>query len=281
MRATAACLDRPEAGPAAAFTLIVEPRREPVGGQRAREVVALAGLAVELAELLDGLVRLDALGDDVDREVPGEAQDGLHDRAVVRVGGHALHEPQVDLVASYTSQGLAGTETPAAINPATGLSRVPPNLVGGYVSSLGNLIAQDYPTYRVGVSISLPWGNTTAKADLGRTLVEGTKIGNQRAQTEQVIEAEVRNAVQAIRSAEALLASAVAARIADEQLAESEQRQFRGGATTFFVVRQRLTDLAVARALELRARADLNKAISAFNRSVGATLTANNVAVSK
>jgi hypothetical protein len=55
---------------------------------------------------------------------------------------------------------------------------------------LGNLIAQDYPTYRVGVSISLPLGNRTAKANLGRTLVEGTRIGNQRAQTEQVIEAK-------------------------------------------------------------------------------------------
>jgi HAE1 family hydrophobic/amphiphilic exporter-1 len=47
-------------------------------------------------------------------------------------------KPQIDLVGTYTSQGLAGSETAAAINPATGLSRVPPTVVGGYFTSLGN-----------------------------------------------------------------------------------------------------------------------------------------------
>ena len=189
-------------------------------------------------------------------------------------------KPQIDLVGSYTSQGLAGTQTSAAINPTTGLSRVPPNLVGGYFTSLGNLLAQDYPTYRVGVTISLPWGNTTAKANLGRTLVEADRIGNQRAQTEQVIEAEVRNALQALRSAEARLASAAAARTSAEQLSESEQRQFRAGTTTLYLVLQRQTELLAARGRELQAQTDLNKAISEFQRATGTTLTANKVTVS-
>lgn len=189
-------------------------------------------------------------------------------------------KPQIDLVGTYTSQGLAGTETQAAINPATGLSRVPPNLVGGYFNSLGNLFGFDYPTYRVGVTISLPWGNRTAKANLGRTLVEGTRISNQRAQAEQVIEAEVRNALQALRSAEARLASALAARSSAEQLFESEQRQFRSGTTTTYLVLQRQTELLAARGRELQAQTDLNKAISEFQRATGTTLTANNVTVS-
>jgi outer membrane protein TolC len=175
---------------------------------------------------------------------------------------------------------LAGSETPAAINPNTGLSRVPSNLVGGYLNSLGNLLAFDYPTYRVGVAISLPWGNTTAKANLGRTLVEGNRIGNQRAQTEQIIEAEVRNAVQAVRSAEALLASAVAGRIAAEQLAESEQRQFAAGTTTTYLVLERQNELRAARSRELLAQTALNRAISEFQRATGTTLSANNVTVS-
>ena len=189
-------------------------------------------------------------------------------------------KPQIDLVASYTAQGLAGTETAAAISPTTGLSRVPPNLVGGYVNSLGNLLQLDYPTYRVGVAISLPWGNTVAKANLGRTLVEADRIGNQRAQTEQVVEAEVRNSLQALRSAEARLASAAASRAAAEQLAESEQRQFRAGTTTFYLVLQRQTELLAARGRELQAQTDLNRAISEFQRATGTTLTANNVTVS-
>lgn len=189
-------------------------------------------------------------------------------------------KPQIDLVGSYTATGLAGSETPRAIDPVTGQSRVPPNLVGGYINSLGNLIAQDYPTYRAGIVISLPWGNTTAKANLGRTLVEGTRIGNLRAQAEQVIEAEVRNSLQALRSAEARLTSALASREAAEKLSESEQRQFRAGTTTFYLVLQRQTELLAARSRELQAQTDLNKAISEFQRATGTTLTANNVTVS-
>lgn len=183
-------------------------------------------------------------------------------------------KPQIDLVGSYTSQGLAGTVT------ANGQGRVPGNLIGGYISSLGNLVAFDYPTYRIGVAVSLPWGNTTAKANLGRTLVEGTRLGNQRAQAEQIIEAEVRNAIQALRSAEARLASAAASRASAEQLLSSEQRQFAAGTTTTYLVLQRQNELLAARGRELQAQTDLNRAISEFQRSTGTTLTANNVTVS-
>ncbi len=192
-----------------------------------------------------------------------------------------LTKPQIDLVSSYTSNGLAGTTTAASINPTTGESRVPPNLVGGYFNSLGNLIQQDYPTYRVGVTISLPFGNHTAKANLGRTLAEGDQIKNSQAQTEQVIEADVRNALQTLRSAEARLQAAAATRAATEQLYDSEQRQFRAGTSTVFLVFQRQTALISARANELQAQTDLNKAISTFQRATGTTLTANSVEITK
>lgn len=184
-------------------------------------------------------------------------------------------KPQIDLVGTYSAQGLAGTRTSA--NPSL---TVPENLIGGYGSSLGNLLAQDYPSYRLGVSISLPWGNRVAEANFGRSLVEGDRITNQRAQTEQVIEAEVRNALQALRSAEARLSSALAARVAAEQLAVSEDRQFRAGTTTFYLVLQRQNELLAARSRELQAQTDLNRAISEFQRATGTTLSANNVTVS-
>ena len=211
-------------------------------------------------------------------------------------------KPQIDLVGTYTTQGLAGaatvrptTATPSAlttrVNELSALagldplavtvatSTVPPNLVGGYFSSLGNLIQQDYPTYRVGVQIALPWKNTVAKANLGRTLVTADRIKNQQAQQEQIIEAEVRNSLQALRSSEARLASALASRQSAEQLYDSQQRQFRAGTSTFYLVLQRQTELLAARGRELQAQTDLNKAISEFQRSTGTTLSANNVSV--
>ncbi|MBA2493121.1 MAG: TolC family protein [Acidobacteria bacterium] len=212
-------------------------------------------------------------------------------------------KPQIDLIGTYTANGLAGTATTrpttnttsalttrvnelsalAGLPPlptTTTTNTLPPNLVGGYFNSLGNLLAQDYPTYRVGVQISLPWGNRTAKANLGRTLVQSDRIKNQQAQTEQIIEAEVRNSLQALCSAEARLASALASRQSAEQLSESEQRQFRAGTTTFYLVLQRQTELLAARGRELQSQTDLNKAISEFQRATGATLSANSVTIS-
>lgn len=214
-------------------------------------------------------------------------------------------KPQIDLVGTYTTVGLAGSLTPAAISGGssqnnllrvrvnqlselaglppldvtTGSSGVNPNLVGGYGTSLGNLLGQDYPTYRAGVRIELPLRNRTAEANLGRSLAEGRRIQNDRAQAEQLIEADVRNVTQALRSAEARLASAAAARSSAEQQFESEQRQFRAGTTTFFLVLQRQTELLAARGRELQAQTDLNKAIAEFQRATGSTLTANNVSI--
>jgi HAE1 family hydrophobic/amphiphilic exporter-1 len=185
-------------------------------------------------------------------------------------------KPQIDLVGSYTTQGLAGSLTQRGED----LGTVPSNFVGGYGTSLRNLGSFNYPSYRIGVQIALPWGNTVAKANLGRTLVEKSRIANQRAQAEQIIEAEVRNALQALRSAEARLQSAAAARTAAEQLYQSEQRQFQAGTTTFFLVQQRQTELITAKGRELHAQTDLNRAISEFQRSIGSTLEANNVTVS-
>jgi len=217
-------------------------------------------------------------------------------------------KPQIDLVGNYTSNGLAGTANeisrmsstvnpdllarinqisagqnlpPLIIEPTTTISAPPDTLVGGFFNSLGGLLSQKFPTYRLGVRISLPWGNRVAEANLGSSLAEQSQIVNQRAQQEQIIEAQVRNSLQSLRSAEARLASALAARTSAEQLSESEQRQFRAGTTTVYLVLQRQTELLAARGRELQAQTDLNKAISEFQRATGTTLSANNVTVTK
>lgn len=190
-------------------------------------------------------------------------------------------KPRVDLNGTYLTSGLAGSTTAASINPATGLSRVPDNLVGGYFNSLGNLITQDYPTFRVGLTITLPFGNRVAQANLGRTLAERSQIETSTAQVEQAIEADVRNALQSLRSAEARLQAAAATRGSAEQLYESEERQFKAGTTTVFLVFQRQNELIAARGRELQAQTDLNKAISNFRRAVGTTLEVNRVEITK
>jgi outer membrane protein TolC len=210
--------------------------------------------------------------------------------------------PQVDLTASYSSNALAGSlrdeDNPLVsglvslqdrVNQLSSLSNLPPlpatafgtdgALSGGYGQSLKNLLSQNNPTVRVGVRISLPLRNRTAKANLGRALAEGSRIENRRARQEQIIEAEVRNTMQALRSVEARLAAAAAARGAAEQQYTSERRKFQSGMSTAYMVSQRQLDLIAARGRELQAQTDLNRYIADFRRVTGSTLQSHNVAM--
>ncbi|HEX8164029.1 MAG TPA: TolC family protein [Pyrinomonadaceae bacterium] len=223
-------------------------------------------------------------------------------------------KPQVDLVGSYGAVGLAGALDPGrAVNPFSAASELqrqtinqiitrlnglpggdaqiallpqpaaqalPPELVGGYGQSLANLAANRYNNFRVGVQLNLPLRNRTAEAQLGRSLVEGERIRTQRAQLEQLIEVDVRNALQVTRTAESRLRAASVARQAAEQQYASELRKFDAGQSTFFLVLERQTSLATARGNELRAQTELNKSIAELQRATGNSLEANQVRVS-
>jgi len=150
---------------------------------------------------------------------------------------------------------------------------------GGYGRSLQNMLGQDNPTVTFGLSISLPLKNRTAKANLAKSQAEGRRIDTLKAKAEQVIEADVRNAMQSVRSVEARLAAAAASREAAEQQYTSEQRRFQAGMSTVFLVLQRQTDLTNARGRELQTQTDLNKAIAELQRAMGNTFRYRNVAV--
>jgi HAE1 family hydrophobic/amphiphilic exporter-1 len=219
--------------------------------------------------------------------------------------------PQVDLVASYGMVGLAGT-LQSAVNPLTASSAetrdritqlinavnatLPPTgqipgltpttsqpfpgqLVGGEFQSLGNLAANRYTNFRVGVAVNLPFRNSTAKAQYGRTLVDAERIRTQREQLEQLIQVDVRNALQQVRTSESRLRAAASARSASEQQYASEQRKLDAGQSTVFLVLERQTQLATARGNELRAQTELNKAIAEFQRATGNALEQNRVEI--
>ncbi|HEX7318208.1 MAG TPA: TolC family protein [Pyrinomonadaceae bacterium] len=210
--------------------------------------------------------------------------------------------PQVDLTATYGSNALAGSlrdeENPLVtglvslqervnqLSTLSGLPTVPmtsfdtnAEIVGGYGRSLKSLLAQNNPTVKVGVRVSLPWRNRTAKANFARSLTEGRRVENQRAKTEQTIEAEVRDSLQALRSSEARLAAASSARSTAEQQYQSERRKFQSGMSTTYMVSQRQIDLINAKGRELQAQTDLNKSVADFRRATGSTLQTHNVAL--
>src|SRR4051812_8310659 len=74
-----------------------EQRLELIGAHRLREEVALGAVAAEVAQRLELVVGLDALGDRPEAEAGGDVDDGAHDRRVVRLLAETVDERAVDL----------------------------------------------------------------------------------------------------------------------------------------------------------------------------------------
>ena len=158
---------------------------------------------------------------------------------------------------------------------------LPANLVGGYGSSLSNLFLQRYRTAQVGVTLSLPLRNRTAEANLASSLGTGRQIRTLRQQMEQVVEADVRNSLQAVLTAQKRVETAAAERQASQAQLESEQRRFRAGETINFFVLTRQNQLSEARSRELRALADYIIAKAQFQRATATILDEYSIQLGK
>lgn len=212
-----------------------------------------------------------------------------------------LTKPQIDLTASYSSAGIGGSRNPNFRSPFTQncatitdpADRAACNAnadlqaqqqaaflqsIGGAGTTYTDILANKYPTFRVGITFNLPlFGDKTSHAQLGRSLVESERLETQREQIEQNIQVDVRNALQALRTAEARLRAAAISRENSVKQYDSEQRKLDAGQSDVYKVLERQTALTNARSAELRAQTELNKAIADLQRATGSSLKANNV----
>jgi len=205
-------------------------------------------------------------------------------------------KPQIDLVASYSSSGIGGTLNPNFRSPFS-VTCAPDDTaciirqqqqqaqlqtllssIGSSASSVGDIFANKYPVFRLGINFNLPlFGDKTAATQYGKSLLEAERLDVQREQIEQGIQVEVRNAIQAIRTGEARLRAAAIARENTAKQYESEQRKLDAGQSDIYKVLERQTALTTARSNELRARTELNKAIAELQRVTGNSLKENNI----
>jgi outer membrane protein TolC len=218
---------------------------------------------------------------------------------------HEQTKPQIDAVVLHTNAGLAGTALTTGPNPITGglisiaeqvnqlsalagldplpplsgatTATVPPILIGGYPDSVSNLFNGRFPTTQVQLRFSLPLRNRTAEANLASNVAEARRIRDVQQQTELAVEASVRNSMQAVEMSKLRLDAAQVARLSAEAQYESEQRQFRAGTSTLFLVQQRQNDMITARSQERLSESALGKAIAAFDLATGRTLSVRNI----
>jgi len=228
-------------------------------------------------------------------------------------------KPQVDLVSTLATTGLAGKDVSGSLPPGTFvpliggnpdgnasaflLSQIrdiqeragfplavaplveaqggpPPDLIGGYGQDLRNLFSFRTRNVSVGVAIQLPFKNKTAEAELAGARIQQEQLQATMRSQEQVIEVDVRNSAQAVETSRARVLAAREARQNAEQQLEGEQRLYQVGRSTTFLLFQRENALTNARNAELRAETDYNKALADLQRATSTTLRANNVVVS-
>lgn len=159
------------------------------------------------------------------------------------------------------------------------VNNVNPTLIGGYGQDLRNLFGGDTRNITIGASISFPWKNKTAEANLAGARIQKEQLQASTRSQEQLIEVDVRNSAQAVESSRQRVLSAREARVNAEMQLEGEQRLYQVGRSTTFLLFQRENALANARASELRAETDYNKALADLQRATSTTLRANNVVV--
>lgn len=215
-----------------------------------------------------------------------------------------LQKPEVSLVGQYALSGLAGSlntlTNPFAnlnaplnnrineISALLGLQPLPGGdaftpppdfLIGSYGSTLQNLFGGRYQTVQVGVQIDFNIRNRTAEGNYGQTLINEKRLKLERTRTEQVVQAQVRNALQGVETArQRIQAAEASARAAKEKL-DSEIRLFQTGESTNFLVLTRQNEFADSRRRTVVARLDYNKSVARLEQALGTTLSVHQISI--
>jgi outer membrane protein TolC len=176
---------------------------------------------------------------------------------------------QVDFVGSYGSMGSAG---PSSNNP---------DLVGGFWHLYNVFFSKGYNTWQAGVSVQIPLRSRSLESQLAQLQVTKRQTLMKRKQTEQQIQVDVRNAVQALETSKKRVQQAgVARQLAQEQLT-GEEKRFQAGLSENFRVLDRQNNLSSAQGQELQSLITYKKAIITLQKAVYTLLEGNDFEIAK
>ena len=135
-------------------------------------------------------------------------------------------------------------------------------MYGGYGGVLGQVLARDFPTYGVGLQVTLPIHNRIAEADLARDELQLKQTEIRVRQLQNQARLEVEDALIAMRRARASYQAATEARKLQQESLEAEQAKFEVGASTSFFVIQYESLLAQAKSTEVAAMSSIRQGAS-------------------
>ncbi len=159
--------------------------------------------------------------------------------------------PALDLVASHGRRGSSTDQLAPPGQPAASWS--------GARNQIEN---NDAPTDMVGVIFSVPLGLAAERANFRASKHVKAQAELRVKQYEELVMREISDALHTARSQFERVTLTRRARELSEAALEAENQKLTGGKSTIFIVLELQNDVATARAAELRAKADYNRARS-------------------
>ena len=184
--------------------------------------------------------------------------------------------PRVDLRGTVKFAGAAGRGE--IVDPLTGQTISLDTNLG---DALEQVIKRDFPTYTLGVSVSMPFQNRAARANLTLARLELEKARYQMRDLESLVTTEVRTAARAVDSAAKVVEAAKASRRLQEKNLDAERKRYENGMSTSFQVLQIQEDVTSARSNLVRALSNYRRAIVGYYAAVGQLLTHNGVEIAE
>jgi outer membrane protein len=170
--------------------------------------------------------------------------------------------PQVDLVASYGSTGVGGTQLQRQGLGGPVISTIP----GGYGDAANDGLTFANPTWTIRVNLTYPIMNRQAAALSAQARISKDQALVSFQRLELQVAQEVRVAARAVETNSKRIETTRAARVLQEQRLDAEEKKFAAGMSTNFLVTQAQRDLADARVAEIQAIADYSKSVVTLQR---------------
>jgi HAE1 family hydrophobic/amphiphilic exporter-1 len=183
--------------------------------------------------------------------------------------------PQLDLSLNYRAAGLGGTVF--TTDPTTGQSVVVSDTK--YPHALNQVLANDFPSWSVGVTFGVPLFNISSRAQARQAALDLHASQMSEDQTRESIDIDVRKAARDIDTAAKEITASGAARDAAEKNLDAERKRYENGMSTNFTVLQIQQQLSDARVREINAVVGYNKAVANYHRAVGDILDVRNIRI--
>ncbi len=185
--------------------------------------------------------------------------------------------PNLQLTASYYTKGLSGTPQDVDIILISDGSDGSGSIGGNLSDSLRDALKSLYKNYSIGLQMSIPVINTSAKADLVQARLNLEQSLLTLKKTESIVYSEVRQIIMDLgTNAKIVAANRISRELADQKLA-AEQKKLAVGLSTNYQVLQYQRDFANAQIAELKSLIDYSLALSRVNRVLGTTLEKHNI----